>query len=121
RPRRRRGIPGWVWLAGAGGLLLVVVAVVVAILFGTGTLGPNRVTPENFAKLHTGMAESEVLALLGRPTRVDDSQRKLAEEMARAVGGPFGQKVDINETNYLRTLIWEKEGNRIEVDVINSR
>jgi transcription elongation factor Elf1 len=106
RPRRRRrGIPVWVWLASGGGLLLIVAVVLVAILLGTGVIGPNRVTKENFDKLHAGMSEDQVISILGRKDMRDG----------------FGNPVKIDESNYLRTLIWEKEGKRIEVDVINRR
>jgi hypothetical protein len=58
-----RGTPLWVKLAaGLCGLILVVAIVWVAVLM----LG-NKVTAENYQKLHEGMTESEVQAILGAP------------------------------------------------------
>lgn len=78
-PRRRRpkktGIPTGLLV----GLGIGVFVLVLGCLGGGGVLlwlyGPfsNKVTPENFEKIHIGMSEAEVQSLLGQPNVANEA------------------------------------------------
>ncbi|RJR42814.1 MAG: outer membrane protein assembly factor BamE [Deltaproteobacteria bacterium] len=47
---------------------LVVLTVIVLFSFYLAACGSSRLTQENFDKIHTGMTQAEVTAILGEPT-----------------------------------------------------
>jgi hypothetical protein len=95
RPRRRQGggIPVWVWLVGGGGVLLLVVGVVLAVVL----MGNSRVSLANYDRLTPGMSESEARAILGRPSEETGGET-----------GAFGMKIDIG-----KVLVWKSGDNFI--------
>jgi len=66
RDRRKYSGGGrlWVWLL-LGGITVLVLGAVVTVL--VVALNASKVTPENWAKVKTGMTESEVIRILGDP------------------------------------------------------
>jgi hypothetical protein len=102
RRAKQGGVPLGVWLtaAGGGGLLLVV-AVVLVLVFALG--GSGKVTQENYAKLKPGMTESEVVAILGRPTETLDG-------VTLGFGGSSG-----------KTMVWKDGLNSITVIFANGK
>jgi len=80
-PRRPAGklvVPLWVWLVfgGFGALLLMGCACggVATLFWFQGRTNP-RVTEENYKKLHTGMTEAEVKAVMGEPNANGEAYR----------------------------------------------
>lgn len=108
RPRRRRarksGVPLWVWLTAGGVVLLLFCGCfgTVGVLLATGAfgggsglpqaLGGSPVTWENYQRLHRGMSEAQVQAILGPPTRV------IKPGELNPVGGEYGPNA--------KTLMW---------------
>jgi hypothetical protein len=109
-PRRRRGGVGvGVWLGIGGGVLVVLIGAVIVILFSTGAFEADRLTRANYDKVYPGMPEAELLALLGRPTKVDDSMQAEAIRMAARLGVPAAQ------VQFSKRLIWERGGNSARI------
>jgi outer membrane protein assembly factor BamE (lipoprotein component of BamABCDE complex) len=94
-PRKGRRVLLFALLGGA--LLLLAGGGVAAVLLLLRGPRGNQATPENFAKLKSGMSESEVHSILGPPTEIDDSAR-------RAVGGNLPREM------FAETHVW-RNGN----------
>jgi hypothetical protein len=99
-----------VWIAGGAGLLVLVVGVVLIILVASGGL-VNRITAANYARLHHGMTEPEVIAILGTPTEVGDPNDAFGPN-------PFGVRVG-NVFNF-RLLKWRRGSSQIIVGLTNN-
>src|SRR5437879_4826199 len=68
------------WRVWAGALVLLA-----AISAGFFALAPNRVTRENYARLHKGMSREDVEAILGKEAEhVDQDERYEFERCAHA-------------------------------------
>jgi hypothetical protein len=124
----RKGVPVWVWLLLGGGLLfgmLLVVGVVVT-LFATGVIGGGpKLTAANVQRIRGGMAEAEVVAILGRPTETKDGlPAEFAagtKEFSQNIGGvdvkfQFGPTVP-----GVRTLTWRKGKDFITVIFVKGK
>ncbi len=114
---RRSGGGLVLWLLMGGGLAVLVVTLVVALVLTLGVFGPSKVTPENYARLRTGMSEAEVRAVLGKPTR--DATQEAFDKALRLTG-----RADlVNKANDGRTkvLLWESGKNRVTVTLRDDR
>lgn len=114
RKKRSRGMPIWIWLVGGGAicfLFLVCAGGGAALYFGGFLDGmlQNRVTKENFDKIKRGMSETEVRAILGSPSQVNDATTEL-----KMLGGrnPFGS---------IKVLVWKGGGNTIQLTLMNDK
>jgi hypothetical protein len=74
-------VPAWVWLVcgGFGGLLLMGCACGGAALLWLQGRTNARVTEENYNKLHAGMTEAEVKAVLGEPNATAEAYQEARE------------------------------------------
>ena len=76
RPPAKAGVPVWVWLL-RGGLVLVMLfgGVGVFLWVRAGSVNPN-VTEANYKKIHAGMTQAEVKAILGEPNATWEAYRE---------------------------------------------
>jgi predicted Zn finger-like uncharacterized protein len=118
-PRKKGGIPLWVWLVGGGGIFLFLCCggggvVGFFLMRGTDLFG-NRVTKENFDKIKTGMTEAEVKAILGEPTESAGTPDQFSNlpGMPRMPRMPGGMQMNV--------MVWEQGNNVIAVYFRNGK
>jgi predicted Zn finger-like uncharacterized protein len=126
RPRRsiRRppGVPVWVWPAVGGGVALVVIVVVLVLTLGGG--GGGKITPENANRIHPGMSEKEVQAILGAPTEVVDpmtmfKDNPLFQQNPALKNNPM--LGNLQNVMPMKICVWKSGRNSITVTFINGQ
>ncbi len=96
KPRRSGGLV-W-WLVGGG-----VAVVLLLVLVGGGVLlfvlfAPTKATPENFARIRSGMTEKDVRDIMGPPAD------------GLSMNNPFTKMAGLNVPN-VKELVWHGRGN----------
>jgi predicted Zn finger-like uncharacterized protein len=115
------GVPVWVWPVVGGGVLLVIIVVVVLVMTLGG--GGNKVTPENYNRLHAGMTEAEVRSILGPPTEVVDAKQVFEQHplFKQAPGFKDNPFVGNFQNMMPKVCTWRHGQNVITVQFLNDR
>jgi hypothetical protein len=113
RPRRRQW-PLWPWFVVAGLTCLIVVVVSLLLNSQRQKASETKVTVENFQRLQLGMAERDILQILGLPTRTDRS-------LVPQVDAHMIHRFEVSEEEFTQRCFWEDGDNVIWIDLRKGR